>query len=69
MVSTKDIGVFGAMAMNEPDVYLGRAVVLAGDEFDMPTMQSTYKEVGRFHIVLPKDQSLIPCSVDHGQGS
>ena len=36
MIAVKDIGAFGAEALLRPDVFMGQAVELAGDELTMP---------------------------------
>jgi uncharacterized protein YbjT (DUF2867 family) len=46
MVSTRDIGLAGARAFEQPERYKCRIVVLSGDEFTMPELERIYKEVG-----------------------
>jgi uncharacterized protein YbjT (DUF2867 family) len=45
MVAVEDIGVFAAMAFEDPDEWLGREVDLAGDEMTMPEIADTFSRV------------------------
>src|SRR5215210_1789746 len=42
MVDANDIGVFAAMAFEDPDRWIGREVDLAGDEMTMPEIAATF---------------------------
>jgi uncharacterized protein YbjT (DUF2867 family) len=45
MVAVEDIGVFAAMAFENPDEWVGREVDLAGDEMTMPEIADTFSRV------------------------
>jgi uncharacterized protein YbjT (DUF2867 family) len=45
MVDANDIGVFAAMAFEDPDRWIGREVDLAGDEMTMPAIADTFSRV------------------------
>ena len=45
MVAVEDIGVFAAMAFENPDEWIGREVDLAGDELSMPEIAGTFSRV------------------------
>ncbi|KAK4685465.1 hypothetical protein P7C73_g4684, partial [Tremellales sp. Uapishka_1] len=45
MISARDIGRAGAMALEHPDQWKGREIRLAGDEFTMPELQKIYSEI------------------------
>jgi uncharacterized protein YbjT (DUF2867 family) len=45
MVDANDIGVFAAMAFENPDRWIGREVDLAGDELTMPEIADTFSRV------------------------
>ena len=45
MVAVEDIGVFGAMAFENPDEWVGREVDPAGDELTMPEIADTFSRV------------------------
>jgi uncharacterized protein YbjT (DUF2867 family) len=45
MVAAEDIGVFAAMAFEDPDRWIGREVDLAGDEMTMPEIADTFSRV------------------------
>src|SRR5215208_4491083 len=45
MVDANDIGVFAAMAFENPDRWIGREVDLAGDEKTMPEIADTFSRV------------------------
>jgi uncharacterized protein YbjT (DUF2867 family) len=45
MVAAEDIGVFAAMAFENPDEWVGREVDLAGDELTMPEIADTFSRV------------------------
>jgi uncharacterized protein YbjT (DUF2867 family) len=45
MVDANDIGVFAAMAFEDPDRWIGREVDLAGDEMTMPEIADTFSRV------------------------
>ena len=45
MVAVEDIGVFGAMAFENPGEWIGREVDLAGDEMTMPEIADTFSRV------------------------
>jgi uncharacterized protein YbjT (DUF2867 family) len=45
MVAVEDIGVFAAMAFENPDEWVGREVDLAGDELTMPEIADTFSRV------------------------
>ncbi|OBT61282.1 hypothetical protein VE03_09374 [Pseudogymnoascus sp. 23342-1-I1] len=44
LVSARDIGHFGALALLRPEEYAGRAVGLAGDELNFETAQRVFRE-------------------------
>ncbi|CRK23999.1 hypothetical protein HYQ45_011553 [Verticillium longisporum] len=44
LVSTRDIGVFAARALMEPDAWAGKAVALAGDEISFDELQEVFRE-------------------------
>jgi uncharacterized protein YbjT (DUF2867 family) len=54
MVAVEDIGVFAAMAFENPEEWVGREVDLAGDELTMPEIADTFSRV-------------IGCQVDYFQ--
>src|SRR5918993_2676376 len=59
MVAVEDIGVFAAMAFENPEEWVGREVDLAGDELTMPEIADTFSRViGRQvdYFLLPWDQ-------------
>jgi uncharacterized protein YbjT (DUF2867 family) len=59
MVATEDIGVFAAMAFEDPDRWIGREIDLAGDEMTMPEIADTFGRVtGRQvdYFQVPWDQ-------------
>src|ERR671917_2699708 len=45
MIDAEDIGVFAAMALEDPDKWIGRDVDLAGDELTMPEIAGTFSRV------------------------
>jgi uncharacterized protein YbjT (DUF2867 family) len=45
MVDVVDIGVFAAMAFENPETWIGREVDLAGDELTMPEIAGTFSRV------------------------
>jgi len=45
MVAVEDIGVFAAMAFEDPETWIGREVDLAGDELTMPEIAATFSRV------------------------
>jgi uncharacterized protein YbjT (DUF2867 family) len=45
MIDADDIGVFAAMAFENPDEWVGREVDLAGDELTMPEVADTFSRV------------------------
>jgi uncharacterized protein YbjT (DUF2867 family) len=45
MLDANDIGVFAAMAFEDPDRWIGREVDLAGDEMTMPEIADTFSRV------------------------
>ena len=45
MVAVEDIGVFAAMAFENPEGWIGREVDLAGDELTMPEIADTFSRV------------------------
>ncbi|CAA9445344.1 MAG: hypothetical protein AVDCRST_MAG58-347 [uncultured Rubrobacteraceae bacterium] len=45
MVDVEDIGVFAAMAFENPETWIGREVDLAGDELTMPEIAGTFSRV------------------------
>jgi uncharacterized protein YbjT (DUF2867 family) len=45
MIDADDIGVFAAMAFENPDGWIGREVDLAGDELTMPEIAATFSRV------------------------
>jgi len=45
MVSTRDIGRFAALALNDPTKWAGRAISLAGDELTLTETQEIFKQV------------------------
>jgi len=59
MIAVEDIGVFAAMAFQNPDEWVGREVDMAGDELTMPEIADTFsrvigREVGYYQV--PWDQ-------------
>lgn len=59
MVDANDIGVFAAMAFEDPERWIGREVDLAGDEMTMPEIAATFSRViGRQvdYFQVPWDQ-------------
>jgi uncharacterized protein YbjT (DUF2867 family) len=59
MLDAKDIGVFAAMAFENPEGWIGREVDLAGDEMTMPEVAANFsrvigREVGYYQV--PWDQ-------------
>ena len=59
MVASEDIGVFAAMAFENPDRWIGREVDLAGDQMTMPEIADTFSRViGRRvdYFQVPWDQ-------------
>src|ERR671917_2404442 len=59
MIDADDIGVFAAMAFENPDGWFGREVDLAGDELTMPEIAGTFSRVtGREvdYFQVPWDQ-------------
>ena len=59
MIDADDIGVFAAMAFENPDEWIGREVDLAGDELTMPEIAGTFSRVtGRVvdYFQVPWDQ-------------
>ena len=59
MVASEDIGVFAAMAFENPDRWIGREVDLAGDQMTMPEIADTFSRViGRQvdYFQVPWDQ-------------
>src|SRR5688572_28618860 len=59
MVASEDIGVFAAMAFENPDRWIGREVDLAGDQMTMPEIADTFSRViGRqvAYFQVPWDQ-------------
>ena len=59
MIDADDIGVFAAMAFENPDEWVGREVDLAGDELTMPEIAATFSRVvGRQvdYFQVPWDQ-------------
>lgn len=55
MIDAEDIGVFAAIAFENPDAWIGREVDLAGDEMTMPEIADTLsrvigREVGYFQV-------------------
>ena len=55
MVAVEDIGEFAAMAFENPDMWIGREVDLAGDELTMPAIADTFsrvigREVGYYQV-------------------
>jgi uncharacterized protein YbjT (DUF2867 family) len=45
MIDAEDIGVFAAMAFDDPETWIGREVDLAGDELTMPELAATFSRV------------------------
>ncbi len=45
MIDAEDIGVFAAMAFEDPETWIGREVDLAGDELTMPEIAATFSRV------------------------
>jgi uncharacterized protein YbjT (DUF2867 family) len=45
MIAVEDIGVFAAMAFENPDGWVGREVDIAGDELTMPEIADTFSRV------------------------
>ncbi|KFY34953.1 hypothetical protein V494_06328 [Pseudogymnoascus sp. VKM F-4513 (FW-928)] len=45
LVSARDIGHFGSMALLQPEAYAGRAIGLAGDELNFEKAQTVFREV------------------------
>lgn len=56
MVATDDIGWFGAAALEQPALFAGRAIALAGDELRVPEMIAAFRRVGQggWSLPLPK---------------
>jgi len=59
MIAVEDIGMFAAMAFEDPETWIGREVDLAGDEPTMPEIADTFsrvtgREIGYFQV--PWDQ-------------
>lgn len=44
-IATKDIGEFAALAFENPSVFAGKALEIAGDEFTMPEAAETFSRV------------------------
>jgi len=68
LVSTSDVGWFAARALEQPALYSGRTIPLAGDELNIDEILDAYRQVGDYtpkplpvpHIalkLLPKDLS------------
>jgi uncharacterized protein YbjT (DUF2867 family) len=60
IISTKDIGHFGAMALLKPEEYDGKAVSIAGDELTFEEASKIFKET------TDKEMPLAPCIVGSG---
>ncbi len=45
MIAVRDIGVFARMAFDEPGVWLGREVEIAGDSLTMPEVAAAFGRV------------------------
>ncbi|KAI0530239.1 hypothetical protein GGR58DRAFT_494081 [Xylaria digitata] len=45
LISVRDIGIFGAKALLNPEKYAGRAIGLAGDEVTLSDVRSIYRKV------------------------
>ena len=45
MIDAEDIGVFAAMALEDPGTWIGREVDIAGDELTMPEIAGTFSRV------------------------
>jgi len=45
MIDAEDIGVFAAMAFEDPETWIGREVDIAGDELTMPEIAGTFSRV------------------------
>ncbi|KAF2963460.1 hypothetical protein GQX73_g10111 [Xylaria multiplex] len=45
LISVRDIGIFGAKALVNPEKYAGRAIGLAGDEVTLSDVRSIYRKV------------------------
>lgn len=59
-IAVDDIGVFAAIALKNPDGWLGRAVDLAGDELTMPEMADVFgRIIGRevHYVQMPMEQT------------
>ena len=56
-VSTKDIGVFAAMALTHPETFKNRAISLAGDEVNFKEADQVYRKLYNRH--LPTTFSLL----------
>jgi len=60
IISTKDIGYFGALALSAPEEYNGKAISIAGDEL-------TFEEASKiFKDTTGDDIPLAPCIVGKG---
>jgi uncharacterized protein YbjT (DUF2867 family) len=68
LVSTSDVGWFAARALEQPALYAGRAIPVAGDELNLDEMLDAYREVNGYapkpfpvpHVglkLLPRDLS------------
>jgi uncharacterized protein YbjT (DUF2867 family) len=60
LVSTKDIGHFGALALLEQDEYKGKAIGIAGDELTFDEASKIFKETTN------NEMPLAPCIVGKG---
>jgi uncharacterized protein YbjT (DUF2867 family) len=60
VISTKDIGYFGAVALLQPEKYNGKAISLAGDELTFDEASNIFKETTG--VSMP----LAPCVVGKG---
>ena len=58
MIATEDIGFLGAIAMDNKDDWLGRAVEIAGDSLTPPQIAQKFAEV-LAHV--PSSSSSNPC--------
>lgn len=61
LVSTKDIGKFGAEALLQPQVYKDQAVGLAGDELNFEQASKIFKEEMGYD--LPRTFGFIACAI------
>jgi uncharacterized protein YbjT (DUF2867 family) len=66
LIAVDDIGVFGALAFERPQGYLGKAIEIAGDELTEPQIAETFSRViGR--PVQYSDKPMMPSSGDDAE--